>query len=92
MVLSSIFKLRLEATPALLELLNNTTLGTNGAKYRHLDTSKRILEADNPLFLSVERNDKVLGNITFCQRDNFWYIRYFAFSTYTQSGIKKKLV
>jgi hypothetical protein len=90
MALSSIFKLRQEATPALLELLNNTTLGTNGAKYRHLDTSKRILEADNPLFLTVERNDKVLGNITFCQRDKFWYIRYFAFSTSTQSGRKKK--
>ena len=61
MALSSIFKIRKEATPALLELLNNTTLGTNGAMYRHLDTKSRILEADNPLYLSMERNDKVIG-------------------------------
>ena len=90
MALSSIFKLRQEVTPALLELLNNTTLGTNGAKYRHLDTTSRILEADNPLFLSMERNDKVIGNVTFCQRDKFWYIRYFAFHSFAQAGIKKK--
>ncbi|MEY3236268.1 MAG: hypothetical protein RI883_369 [Bacteroidota bacterium] len=90
MALSSIFKIRKEATPALLELLNNTTLGTNGAKYRHLDTTSRILEADNPLFLSMERNNKVIGNVTFCQRDKFWYIRYFAFHSFTQAGNKKK--
>ena len=90
MALSSIFKLRQESTPALLELLNNTTLGTNGAKYRHLDTASRILEADNPLFLSLERTDKVMGNITFCQRDKFWYIRYFAFHSFAQAGNKKK--
>lgn len=90
MALSSIFKIRKEATPALLELLNNTTLGTNGAKYRHLDTTSRILEADNPLFLSMERNDKVIGNATFCQRDKFWYVRYFAFHSFAQAGKKKK--
>ena len=90
MALSSIFKIRKEATPALLELLNNTILGTNGAKYRHLDTASRILEADNPLFLSLERRDKVIGNATFCQRDKFWYIRYFAFHSFAQAGNKKK--
>lgn len=90
MALSSIFKLRQEVTPALLELLNNTTLGTNGAKYRHLDTTSRILKADNPLFLSIERNEKVIGNATFCQRDKFWYIRYFAFHSFAQAGNKKK--
>jgi hypothetical protein len=90
MALSPIFKIRNEATPALLELLNNTTLGTNGAKYRHLDTTKRILEADDPIFLSMERNEKVIGNITFCRRGNFWYIRYFAFSSFVQAGSNKK--
>lgn len=90
MALSPIFKIRNEATPALLELLNNTTLGTNGAKYRHLDTTKRILEADDPIFLSMERNEKVIGNITFCRRGNFWYIRYFAFSNFAQAGSNKK--
>lgn len=90
MALSSFFKLRQEASPALLDLLNNTTLGTNGAKYRHLDTTKRILEADNPLFLSLERNEKVIGNIAFCRRNDFWYIRYFAFSNFAQAGTNKK--
>lgn len=90
MTLSSLFKLRETATPELLELLKSTTLGTNGAKYRHLDTSERILEADSPLFLSLERNEKVIGNITFCRRDKFWYIRYFAFSNFAQAGSTKK--
>lgn len=90
MALSSIFKLRKEVTPEILDLLSQTTLGTNGAMYRHLDTSTRILEADNPLFLSMERNEKVLGNITFCQRGNAWYIRYFAFHSLVQAGTTKK--
>lgn len=90
MALSSIFKLRKEVTPEILELLTQTTLGTNGAMYRHLDTPTRILEADNPLFLSMERNEKVLGNITFCQRGNAWYIRYFAFHSLVQAGTTKK--
>lgn len=90
MALSSIFKVRNQATPALLDLLNATTLGTNGAKYKHLDTNHRILEADDPLFLSMERNEKVIGNITFCRRDAFWYIRYFAFSSFAQAGSTKK--
>jgi hypothetical protein len=90
MALSSIFKLRTSATPELLELLTNTTLGTNGAMYRHLDTPKRILEADKPLFLSLERNEKVIGNVTFCQRGTTWYIRYFAFHSFAQAGEVKK--
>ena len=57
MALSSIFKLRTSATPALLALLTNTTLGTNGAMYRHLDTPTRILEADNPLFIRWRKQE-----------------------------------
>jgi hypothetical protein len=90
MALSSIFKLREEVTPEILDLLTQTTLGTNGAMYRHLDTPTRILEADNPLFLSMERNEKVIGNVTFCQRGNAWYIRYFAFHSLVQAGTTKK--
>jgi len=90
MSFSSIFKIRQQVTPEILELLNATTLGTNGAMYRHLDTSQRILEADDPLYLSVERNEKVLGNVTFCRRGNFWYIRYFAFGSMMQAGTNKK--
>jgi hypothetical protein len=90
MALNSIFKLREYVTPQIIALLEQTTLGTNGAMYRHLDTSERILEADDPLFLSMERNDKVIGNITFCRRNSDWYIRYFAFHSLAQAGEKKK--
>lgn len=90
MALSQLFKLREVATKEIIALLEQTTLGTNGAMYRHLDTGKRIHEADNPLFLSMERNEKVIGNITFCRRDSDWYIRYFAFHSLAQAGDKKK--
>jgi hypothetical protein len=90
MKLSSIFQLRSEASPQLIELLESTTLGTNGAKYRHLDTRNRILEADDPLFLSIERNNKILGNVTFCRRGKTWYIRYFAFQQMLQSSNRPK--
>ncbi|MCJ8289218.1 MAG: hypothetical protein MJK07_05545 [Flavobacteriales bacterium] len=85
-----IFKFRTKATEEIISLLESVTLGTDGAHYRHLDTRERILEADNPLFLSMERHTKVLGNITFCQREKNWYIRYFAFDSSLQSlGTKK---
>jgi hypothetical protein len=86
MGLSSRFTVRHEATPALLDLLTKTTLGTNGACYRHLDTRTRILEADNPVFVSLERDGKVQGNVTFCQRKERWYVRYFAFSGQKQAS------
>jgi hypothetical protein len=90
MALSSIFKIRKEVTPGLLDLLTSITMGTNGAKYRHLDTRQRILEADDPIFLSMERNDKVIGNVTFCRRESIWYVRYFAFSSFAQTGNTRK--
>lgn len=86
MGMSPLFKIREEPTEGIISLLENTTLGTNGAQYRHLDTRNRIHEADHPLFLSVERNERVLGNITFCRRENIWYIRYFAFASIVQAG------
>lgn len=85
-----IFKLRKKATEEIISLLESVTLGTDGAHYRHLDTRERIQEADNPLFLSMERHTKVLGNITFCRRKKNWYIRYFAFDGAIQAQGKKK--
>lgn len=86
MGLSSRFTVRKEATPALIELLTKTTLGTNGACYKHLDTPMRIHEADNPLYVQLERDGKVQGNVTFCNRGNRWYVRYFAFSGQKQAA------
>lgn len=88
--LHPIFKLREQVTEGIIQLLESVTLGTDGAHYRHLDTRERIHEADNPLYLSMERHEKVLGNITLCRRENNWYIRYFAFSAGMQAGGKQK--
>jgi len=90
MKISPIFTLRDVYTQGILDLLEDTILGTNGAKYRHLDTAERIKEADNPLFVSIERNGKTLGNITFCRRGEHWYIRYFAFKSFLQASSKSK--
>lgn len=85
-----IFKFREEPTEGILSLLESVTLGTDGAHYRHLNTRQRISEADNPLFLSMERHEKVLGNVTFCRREKNWYIRYFAFDQAMQAQGKRK--
>lgn len=85
-----LFKVRAKETPEIVELLNSVTLGTNGAHYRHLDTSERIKELDDPLFLTLERNNNILGNSTFCRRGKDWYVRYFAFSNQFQSKGTKK--
>ena len=53
---SSLIHIRENPTPAIIELLESVTLGTNGAHYRHLDTREKIYETDNPLFLTLERN------------------------------------
>ena len=58
MGLSNRYTIRREASPALIDLLTQTTLGTNGARYKHLDTPTRILEADNPLFISWNGMEK----------------------------------
>lgn len=86
MELPAIFQLRDYPTEEIIQLLDSTVLGTNGAIYRHLDTRSRIPEVDNPLYLSTERNGKALGNITFCRREKDYYIRYFAFKEALRSG------
>jgi hypothetical protein len=91
MQLHPVFKFNEEVSPELLKLLTKTTLGTNGARYQHLDIEERIYEADQPLFLSIERKNKVLGNIAFCRREKFWYIRYFAFDVAFQAGSNQKV-
>lgn len=69
----------------LCDLLSRTTLGTNGARYQHLDTPDRLKEMDNPLYLSLIRNNKTIANVTFCKRNVGWYVRYFAFDGHFQS-------
>jgi len=79
------FHLREIPTEELLDLLDETVLGTSGARYRHLDIRNRVSTADNPLFLTLERTKKVLANVTFCRRGAAWYIRFFSFKGAFQS-------
>ncbi|MGB0932742.1 MAG: hypothetical protein ACPGU5_00575 [Lishizhenia sp.] len=73
----------------LCALLSRTVLGTNGAKYQHLDTEERLREMDNPLYLSLIRKNKTIANVTFCKREEDWYVRYFAFDSRFQSSGKE---
>jgi hypothetical protein len=87
---SPLFKFRTEPTTEIVDLLSSVSLGTNGTIYKHLNTAERLNEIDNPLYLSLERRERVLGNITFCRRDKDWYIRYFAFEFGQQSSNVRK--
>lgn len=84
------FRLEKYINRSLIELLKNTTLGTNGAKYKHLDIEKRIHLVDNPLHFTLTKNQKILGNITFCNREKGIYLRYFAFDNRFQGTGKKR--
>lgn len=88
--LPSYFELSERADQPVVDLLTSVSLGTNGTIYRHLNTENRIAEIDNPLFLSFRRNNRALGNITFCKRGSDWYIRYFAFDQLVQSSGQQK--
>lgn len=68
-----------EASEEMIQLLEETTLGTDGAQYQLLNTRQRIHQIDNPVHLTLVRNDKILANLTFCIRGKNWYLRYFAF-------------
>jgi len=81
---SSFFQISDRPTPEIIDLLTEVTLGTTGIRYKHLDTAQRVYTVDNPLFFHLKRRDKVLANLTFCQRGDNWYIRYFAFRTALQ--------
>ncbi len=83
------FRVRREPTESILALLDDITMGTDGAHYRHLDTREKIKELDSPLFYTLERNSKAIGNITVSERDEDWYLRHFAFSKGLQGSGKK---
>lgn len=79
------FVLRDNYSEEVLRLLKTVTLGSNGARYRHRHIEKRISKLYKPLFLNIERNNSVLGNITLCRREVGWYVRYFAMDSSFQS-------
>lgn len=96
------FVVRESPTDSIVNLLKSVTLGTNGAKYRHLNTERRLAQLYKPLYFTLERNERALGNITLCRRPCGWYVRYFAFDQLFQTtapphsskgkgGLKKKI-
>lgn len=103
MMVRAPFVLRESYNDEVLNLLKSVTLGSNGARYQHQRLEQRIQQVYKPLFLNLERNEKVLGNITFCRRPINWYVRYFAFdlgmqansqqprSKASNSGLKKRI-
>jgi hypothetical protein len=78
-------------TEETLKLLNSVTLGSNGARYKHIGIEKRTSKLHNPLFLNLTLRNKLKANVTFCRRDKDWYVRYFAFDqTFQASSSKNK--
>lgn len=86
-----------EPDEAILDLLTNTTIGTNGAKYQHLHTAKKIHTLHKPHYITIRRNKRAVGSMTVCERPMFvkkqkiesLYVRYFSFATLFQSSGKQ---
>jgi hypothetical protein len=82
------------APKSVIELLNNTLIGTEGSLYQLLDTETKIHDLVDPNFIYLERNEKAIGNVTICERlvklngeeEQSLYIRYFAFEKIFQGG------
>ncbi|MFA5574719.1 MAG: hypothetical protein WC994_06640 [Brumimicrobium sp.] len=86
--ISKPFIIREALTPNALKLIKSVVLGSNGTRYQHQMVDKRIQQLYKPIYLNLERNENVLGNITLCRRPKNWYLRYFAFEVGLQSSIK----
>jgi hypothetical protein len=69
-------------------VLENAPLGTEGVVYEHLNRDEHIEHLHNPVLLSIQEGDRILGTAVFCQTDvsvgthvyNAYYVRYFAAS------------
>jgi hypothetical protein len=85
MLIEAPFIVRKVASKSLIELLEKTPLGTKGAVYWHLNTKEIINELDDAIFISLERHEKCVCNITFCNRSGHQYIRYFVFDQLFQT-------
>lgn len=53
----------------IVQLLENTISGTKGGVlYCHLDTPNRIYEIESPYFLTLRKNEKLIGTLALCQK------------------------
>ena len=76
-----------QPTEAIKTLIKNTVLGSNGARYRHVNPLKQLTKLDNPLYFSLMAKEQCLGNITLCQRNQSLYLRYFTFHERYQASL-----
>lgn len=72
---------------AVKTLIKNTVLGSNGARYRHINAIEQLKKLDNPLYFSLMAKESCLGNITLCQRKDSTYLRYFTFHPRFQASL-----
>lgn len=77
---------------AQIDLIVSTELGSNGARYQHLDVLEQLNHIDNPLFISLSSRERCFANITLCQRPQGLYLRYFCFQAAFQSRSGTKAV
>jgi len=68
-----------QPTEAIKTLISNTVLGSNGGRYRHINTLEHLSKLDHPIYFSLMAKEQCLGNITLCQREDSLYLRYFTF-------------
>lgn len=69
-------------------VLENAPLGTEGVVYEHLNREEHIKHLHNPVLLTIQEGNNILGTAVFCQTDvhagprtyNAYYVRYFAAS------------
>lgn len=90
MQVSEPFKLYYDVPESLLELLNGNCLGSNGARYLHLDIKEKLANLECPVHLCLERNGKIIANVTLDKREIGWYVRYFAFGNIFKSDSERK--
>lgn len=72
---------------AVKTLIKNTVLGSNGARYRHINAIEQLKKLDNPLYFSLMAKESCLGNITLCHRKDSLYLRYFTFHDRFQASL-----
>ena len=79
---------------SVIQLLEQTCIGTKGTLYQLLYTRQKIKRLHSPHFIYLERNEKAIGTVTLCERDVHLnglqtptvYIRYFAFDQLFQGS------
>lgn len=72
---------------AVKTLIKNTVLGSNGARYRHINAAQQLKNLDSPIYFSLMAKESCLGNITLCQRRESLYLRYFTFHHRFQASL-----